>query len=512
MDDLVWWNDAQRKLRADVREAVDEVLLPLAERDMQRNVYPWEAVREIAKRGWFGVLVPEEYGGSAGELGVTGCAMLCEELARTGSLASVYGGTAFGAAHQLIHNGTEEQKRRWLPRMARGELLGAITMTEPFAGSDISGIETTATRDGDHYVVDGIKRFQTSAGAADLYMTYVKTSDEAEAVGRHRHLTGMIIEKGTPGFSIERFNVWAGAPGMYNVYMRFDDVRVPVSNVIGAEGEGWTVMMSGVNVERTLNAAYYLGVMREAIRYARQHLERRVQFGRTTGSVQVNQFKMADMYTRLQTARLLVYYSALCADRGLDVPVEGAMAKLYGSEAAFEVVREAIQCMGGNGVMQNYYPTARALGQSKQAEIAAGTNEIMRLLISRMAGTLYAHHFPAPVRVYDEDIHAPVPLGQPPERRPVADAGDVLAVLAEDYRVNPGLHMTLEDLRVFLDVSEEDLVRHLEELEGQGLAGIFRDRKGRVTMARASLRGIKQAYPPEHYRYIPPWVAEGDAF
>jgi hypothetical protein len=129
-----------------------------------------------------------------------------------------------------------------------------------------------------------------------------------------------------------------------------------------------------------------------------------------------------------------------------------------------------------------------------------------------MAGTLYAHHFPAPVRVYDEDIHAPVPLGQPPERRPVADAGDVLAVLAEDYRVNPGLHMTLEDLRVFLDVSEEDLVRHLEELEGQGLAGIFRDRKGRVTMARASLRGIKQAYPPEHYRYIPPWVAEGDAF
>jgi len=287
---------------------------------------------------------------------------------------------------------------------------------------------------------------------------------------------------------------------------------VPPENVIGGEGEGWQVMMAGVNVERILNASYYLGSMREAIRYARQHLERRVQFGRTTGSIAVNQFKLADMYTKLQLSRLLVYYAAHCADQGVDVPVEAAMAKLVGSESAFEVAREAIQCMGGNGCMHNYYPTAGLLSSAKQAEIAAGTNEIMRLLIYRMADRQYAPHLAPYVRTYDEGLASVLPVGTPAPPRPVGSETDILRVLAENYRVNPGLHMTADDIRSFLQVDDETLAGHLDSLEAQGLVSQYRDRRGRATMARATLKGIKEAFPAEHYRHIPEWVLPEDTF
>jgi alkylation response protein AidB-like acyl-CoA dehydrogenase len=512
MDHFPWWNEAQRKLKQEAQKLADEVLVPLAARDIRRNRYPWDAVRVVAERGWFGALVPERYGGMYEQLGVTGSCIISEELSRAGGLASAYGGTAFGAVHQIVESGSEEQKQRWLPGLAKGELFGSITMTEPYAGSDISSLETSAVRDGNGYIVDGIKRFQTGAGAAHLYMTYVQTSHDPEDIRRHRHLTGVMIERGMPGFHVERFNEWSGAPGSYNCYLRFDQVKVPPENVIGEEGEGWRVMMAGVNVERILNASYYLGSMREAIRYARQHLERRVQFGRTTGSIAVNQFKLADMYTKLQMSRLLVYYAAHCADQGVDVPVEAAMAKLVGSESAFEVAREAIQCMGGNGCMHNYYPTAGLLSAAKQSEIAAGTSEIMRLLIYRMADRQYAPHLQPYVRAYDEGLASVLPVGTPLPPRSVESEADVLHVLAENYRVNPGLHMTPDDIRAFLEVDDESLAGHLESLEGQGLVSQYRDRRGRATMARATLKGIKEAFPPEHYRHIPEWVLPEDTF
>jgi len=177
MQDFPWWNETQRQLMGDARKFTDEVLIPIGEKCVQKKEYPWEAVKEIAKKGWFGATIPKKYGGHQEEWGVTGACILLEEISRAGIMSSILGTTLFGATHQIIHDGTNEQKQRWLPKIAQGDLMGCITMTEPYAGSDVAAIESTGVWDGDDYIVNGLKRFQTSAGPADLYMTYVKTSD-----------------------------------------------------------------------------------------------------------------------------------------------------------------------------------------------------------------------------------------------------------------------------------------------------------------------------------------------
>lgn len=511
MQDYPWWNDSQRKIMAEARKYTDEVLIPLSEKAVLKKEYPWEAARELAKTGWFGVTIPQKYGGRLEELGITGGCILAEEVGRAGALSFVYSTSLIGGIQQIVHDGNDEQKERWLPSMAKGDIIGCITMTEPYAGSDVAAMETTAVREGDYYVVNGVKRFQTSAAAADLYMSYFKTSEDPAARKSYRHLTGMIVEKGTPGFTVERVNDWLGAEGMYNCYLHFDNAKVPVENVIGGEGNGWKVMMRGLNIERSLGAAGPLGAMREAIRYARQHLERRVQFGQTTGSIPVLQAKLADMYSKYQLARLLIYYSAYCSDLGRDVPVEAALCKLFVSEAGMEVASEAIQCMGGNGVMK-IYPVERIMREMKLIQIAAGTNEIIRSLIYKMGAGLFARDLKAPMRVIDEEINQPVPIGVPPEKKPVNDDMEVLKLLAENYRVNPGLHMSIDDMKQFLDVNDEELLEHLNKLESKGYASQYTNRKGRVELVKATLAGIRAANPPEHYRYIPDWVPESDVF
>jgi alkylation response protein AidB-like acyl-CoA dehydrogenase/DNA-binding MarR family transcriptional regulator len=511
MQDYPWWSDSQRQLMADANKFVDEVLIPLAERAIYKKEFPWEAAREVARQGWFGATIPEEYGGRRKEWGVTGACILCEETGRAGAVSSAFTTSIIGATQQILHDGTEEQKQRWLPKLARGELFGSITMTEPYAGSDVAAIETTGVLEGGHYIINGVKRFQTSAAAADLYMTYVKTSEEAEARKKYQHLTGLIIEKGTPGFSVERINDWMGSEGMYNCYLRFDNARVPADNVIGGQGNGWAVMMRGLNIERILAAASPLGGMREAMRYARQHLERRIQFGQTTGSIPVNQAKLADMYSKFQLARLLIYYSAYCADLGRDVPIEAGLSKLYASEAGLEIALEALQCMGGNGVMK-IYPVERIVRDMKLNQIAAGTSEVLRLLIYRMGSRIFAEDLRPPIRVIDEEVKQPLPTGRPPAKEIVRDERDVLKVLAENYRVNPGLHMKIEEIKQFLDVNDEDLFSHLDSLEAKGLVSQWRNRRGQVELVKATLAGIKEANPPEYYRFIPNWVPERDIF
>lgn len=511
MQDYPWWNDFHKKLRLEAEEFTDRVLVPLAEKAVLKREYPWEAHRELAKAGWYGATIPKAYGGRLEEFGVTGGCILAEEVGRAGALSFVFSTSIVGGMQQIVHHGNEEQKRRWLPAMARGELIGCITMTEPYAGSDVAAIETTAVRDGDCYVVNGVKRFQTSAAAADLYMAYFKTSENPADRRAYRHLTGMIVEKGTPGFTVERVNDWLGAEGMYNCYLRFDDVRVPVKNVIGGEGAGWQVMMQGLNVERSLGAAGPLGAIREAIRYARMHLERRMQFGMTTGSIPTNQMKLADMYSKYQLARLLIYYSAYCADQGLEVPIEAALCKLFISEVGLEIAVEAIQCMGGNGVMK-IYPVERIMREMKLYQIAAGTNEVLRLLIYRMGNGLFAKSLQAPVRMIDDEIQQPLPVGQPPQPTVPADEMDVLKVLAENYRVNPGLHMTVGDMRKFLEINDEALKTYLDRLEEKGWASQYLNKKGQVELVKPTLAGVRAANPPEHYRHIPDWVRPEDVF
>ncbi len=511
MEDFPWWNEAQKELAANVRKVTDEILIPIAEKCSFKKEYPWKVVEEIKKRGWFGALIPQKYGGKLEIYGITGACIVIDEISRAGAVSASYSNTLFGGMHQIIHDGTEEQKERWLGKMAKGEILGSVVMTEPYAGSDISAIETVGIREGDDYIVNGIKRFQTNAGAADFYMTYVKTSDDPKKIGTRRHLTGLIIEKGMPGFSVERVNDWPGYPGMLNCYLRLDDVKVPVKNVIGGEGNGWRVMMSGLNAERVLTATTYLGGMRESLRYARQHLERRVQFGQKTGSIVTNQFKLADLYSNYQLARLLVYYVAYLIDLGRDTPIEAALSKLLCTEVGFKMASEAIQCMGGNGVME-IYPVERIMRDAKIGQIAAGTSEVLRLLIYRMGNKYFADDLKVPIRAIDEEINQPLPLGDKPKPIAVKTEADILKVLAENYRVNPGLHMTIQDIQQFIDLGDEEILQKLTVLGKEGLVSMWKNDKGQVELVKATLKGIKHANPASYYKHIPSWVDKKDIF
>ena len=509
MDTFPWWTEAQIKLAEDAGKFVDEVLMPIGTRSTFENKFSREAMRLMAERGWFGALVPGKYGGHLEKWGVTGAAILNEEVARA-ALVGPLGTTMFGSATQLVHNGNEAQKEKWLPPMTRGELLGCITMTEPYAGSDIASIESTAVRDGDVYIINGKKRFQTTAAAADLYLCYFQTSNAPSDRAAYRHLTAFAIEKGTPGFHVERINEMIGMFGNYNGNLTFDNACVPVFNRLGQEGDGWKIMMSGLNVERILNAAPILGLMRECMRYTKQHLERRLQFGRPTGDIATNQFKLSDMISKLYLSRLVTYYSAYCADLGRDVPVEAAVAKLFSADSLMETALEAIQCMGGNGSLK-LYPVQRIMQDAKLTQIAAGTSEVLKLLIYRQGTKRLREDLKVPVRIMDEALKIPVPVGEPPAKISVKNEMDVLGVLAENYRINPGLHMTMDDIKELIQIDDAALVKHLESLEAQGDVGLYRTKSG-IALARATLSGIQKAHPPEYYKHIPAWVNQHDMF
>ena len=510
MEIFPWWNGAQIKLYEDVENFTDEVLIPMAERDSIMKKFPWEETRHIAAKGWFGALIPKKYGGRLEDWGVTGAAIITEGVSRAGMAGAPLNTTMFGAATQLVHNGNDEQKTKWLPGIASGKLIGCITMTEPYAGSDIAAIETSAVKEGDCYVINGKKRFQTIAAAADLYMCYFLTSSKPDDLKSYRHLSAFVVEKGTPGFHVERINDTMGYDGIYNCYLTFDDAKVPVTSRLGQEGDGWKIMMSGLNVERILNAAPTLGPMRESIRYTQQHLERRIQFGQPTGKIVTNQFKLADMIWKLYLSRLVVYYGAYCADLGRDVPIEAAISKMFASDSAMETTIEAVQCMGGNGIMK-IYPVERLMRDAKHAQIAAGTSEVLKLLIYRQGVRTLKDDLKVPPRVIDPDLKVPLPLGTPPDRKKAVSEEDVLMLLAENYRVNPGLHMTMADITEWLDISDTELNSYLESLEEQGLAGLYRTRKG-IALARVTYTGLQKAHGPEYYRYIPDWVDPKDVF
>jgi hypothetical protein len=513
MDYFQWWNESQKELADEAKKFTDETLIPYAERCAWKKQFPWKSVQWMAEKGWFGAQIPSNYGGHSETWGVTGACILMEETYRAGTIAVPLNTSMIGGIHQIIHDGTEEQKKKWLPKIARGELLGAIVMTEPHAGSDIANIETTAVRQGDFYVVNGKKRYQMAAGAADLYMTYVRTSDNPDDIAKYRHLTALVAEKGTPGLSVEKINDLVGLDGMYNGNLNFSNVKIPVENRIGEESAGWSVMMSGLNVERIVNSAGPLGQIRECIRYTMQHLQRRVQFGRLTGDITTNQFKVADMVWKLQLGRLLTYYAAYCADLGKETALEAAIAKKFNTDSALQVSIDAIQCMGGNGVSK-YYPVERMMRDAKLMQIAGGSNEVLMLLIYRQGIRNMMGDLKVPPRVMDEELKVPMPLGEAPQKVGTNEAteDDILKLLAENYRLNPGLHMSMEDFRQFIDVDDETLNEYLSNLEKKGWGSLYKDRRGRIRLARATYEGLDKANQLGYYAYIPSWVDKNDMF
>ncbi|MGB8781029.1 MAG: acyl-CoA dehydrogenase family protein, partial [Candidatus Bathyarchaeia archaeon] len=290
MEPFSWWNDKQRTLMEEAKAFADQSL-PRGEEVFWTKEFPHELLKEVARKGWFGVVIPPVYGGMG--TGVTGASIVTEELSRVCSaLSEAYAVSMFGGVEQLLTFGTDEQRKKWLPRIARGDVIGAVCITEPFVGSDAAGIETTAKREGDGYILNGKKRFITNAGLADVYVVYAKTSEKPEDKAKYQHLTAFLVEKKTPGFSVEKINELSGWFGLPNGFLDFNNVKVPAGNCLGPEGAGWKVMMAGLNFERVVFSAGMLGPKRESIRHSVAYTQRRMQFDKPTIDIPSNQSKV----------------------------------------------------------------------------------------------------------------------------------------------------------------------------------------------------------------------------
>jgi alkylation response protein AidB-like acyl-CoA dehydrogenase len=507
MEAFFWWTDEQKKLAASIKEFVDG-LMPRAEEASWKQEFPWDIVDSIANKGYFGAGIAKEYGGMG--LGVTGTCIVNEEVGRMPALGpGIYASAMLGGVHQVNEFGTEEQKARFLGRVTRGE-LGAIALTEPFAGTDVTGIETTARRDGNRYIINGKKRFVTGTGTASRYMLYARTSDDAEDMRRRRHLTGFIVEKGMPGFTVEKVNELIGLDNIHNGYLDLDEVPVPVDNRIGDEGQGWQAMISGFNYERVICASLAVGGFRELLRSVVSYGQRRVQFGQPTIKLATNQFKIADMLAELKLSRLSTYYAAHLLDLGQPAAVEASISKLYGTDRLMRSSVEAVQVMGGDGVTK-FYPLDRIMREAKTAQIAGGTSEAMKLLIYRMGLREMAEELKMPHRVIHEELGVPMPTVAALVKQSKIDENRLLKVLAEDYRVNPGLYMSREDLKERFDVKDEELDWVLVSLEEKKMVKLYRKR-GIVQLAKATYQGLKKANPPEYYRWFPSRVRQEDIF
>ncbi len=503
MEAYPWWTEEQKRFSEEMSAFVKE-LMPRDAQTRWTREFPWDIFEKIGSRGYSGAAIPKEYGGLG--LGATGACIALEEVGRMPGIGRAFGGNMLGGLRQVMEFGTEEQKKEILPRIAKGE-IGAIVITEPFAGTDAAALETTARREGDVYVLRGKKRYIVSAGVASRHMVYARTSNDPEDVRKYRHLTAFLVERGLPGFTVEKINEIMGFSNIQNGVLNFDDVRVPVANLIGGEGDGWRVMTGGLNFERTMISAQAVGWLRELLSNVVPYAQRRVQFGRPTIDIPTNQFKIADLVMKVKTARLLTFYDAYLWDLGKDITIESNLAKVYNCESAIQGSLDAIQVMGGDGVTP-FYPLEEIMAQAKVENIAGGTMEACRLVIFRSALRLMADELHMRPRVIDPELGVPIPADGVGAKEKDVDEKKLLAVLAEDYRINPGLYMSREDMTAQLDVGDAGLDELLSALEKQGLVKLVRTKKG-IELAKATYDGLKRAHPLDYYTWFPSWIDKG---
>jgi butyryl-CoA dehydrogenase len=365
------------EIRRTVREFADGRIAPVADELERRGEFPHEIIREAAGLGLLGVPYPEEVGGTG--LDALAYAITIEELARvSGSVAIIVSAHTSLGCNPIYLAGTPEQRERYLRPLASGEKLGAYGLTEPGAGSDSRGTRTRARRDGESWVLDGGKRFITNAGVADTYIVTALT----EASARSGRISAFIVEADTPGFSIGRMEEKMGLHASNTGELIFEDCRIPAENLLGAEGEGDKLFLATLDGGRIGIGAMALGLAQAAYEAASAYVIERQQFGRPIASFQGVAFKIADMATRIDAARLLVYRAAWLKDGGRPYGTESAMAKLFASEVARDVTNDAIQVHGGYGYVSEY-KVERYLRDAKLTEIGEGTSEIQRLVIAR---------------------------------------------------------------------------------------------------------------------------------
>ena len=366
------------QLRASVRGLTADEIAPIADADRQvERVSRAQLWPKLGALGLHGITVEEEYGGSG--LGYLEHCIAMEEISRgSASIGLSYGAHSNLCVNQLRRNGSEAQKRKYLPKLISGEHVGALAMSESGAGSDVVSMTLRADKKGDRYVLNGTKFWITNGPCADTLVVYAKTDPKAGPRG----ITAFLIEKGFKGFSTAQKLDKLGMRGSDTGELVFEDCEVPAENVLGEVGKGVNVLMSGLDYERAVLAAGPLGIMQAAMDVVIPYVHQRKQFGQPIGSFQLVQGKLADMYTTMNACRAYVYAVAKACDRGETARKDAAGAILYAGEKATQLTLDAIQLLGGNGYI-NDYPTGRLLRDAKLYEIGAGTSEIRRWLIGR---------------------------------------------------------------------------------------------------------------------------------
>jgi alkylation response protein AidB-like acyl-CoA dehydrogenase len=372
-------NDEEQLMLATVRRFLEREVAPVASELEHRNEYPTEIVERMKELNLFGANVPENFGGL--ELSYTVFAMIFEEISRVWmGLAGILG-THTVLCDVLARFGSEAQKQQYLPAMARGDRRGAICLSEPHAGTDLQAIKTTAERVGDVYHINGSKMWITNARRAELLLVLAKTDPKAEPA--YSGMSAFVAEKGGPGLTVSRDIDKLGYKSLETCEVLFEDFRVPAANLIGGrEGEGFKQVMTGLEAERLNVAARGLGVARAAFEEAIRYAQQRRTFGKPICEHQAIQLKLADMATRIEASRLLVYAAAEKKDRGERCDLEAGMAKLFATETAQECALEAMRILGGNGYAKDF-PVERYYRDAPLLIIGGGTNELQRLVIAR---------------------------------------------------------------------------------------------------------------------------------
>jgi isovaleryl-CoA dehydrogenase len=364
-------------LRQSVSGFAHDRIAPRANEIDRSNTFPRDLWPEMGALGLHGITVPEEYGGAG--LGYLAHCVAMEEISRaSASVGLSYGAHSNLCVNQLNRNGSAEQKCKYLPKLISGEHVGALAMSEPGAGSDVVSMRTRADKKGDRYVLNGSKMWITNGPVADTLVVYAKTDRTAGARG----ITAFIIEKGMKGFAPAQKLDKLGMRGSDTSELVFIDCEVPEENVLGAVGNGVNVLMSGLDYERVVLAAGPLGIMQACMDVVVPYVHERQQFGQAIGQFQLVQAKLADMYVTMNAAKSYVYAVARASDDGRTTREDAAGAILYAAERATWMALEAIQCLGGNGYI-NDFSTGRLLRDAKLYEIGAGTSEIRRMLIGR---------------------------------------------------------------------------------------------------------------------------------
>ena len=375
------FTEEQNILRKSVKDFMEKECPTEYVRELdEKEEYPYELYGKMAKLGWFGLPIPEEYGGSG--LGAVDFVIVGEEMSRSSFEIAAGFGVSIFCGLNIIEHGSEEQKKFYIPKMIKNEIRLSIGITEPNAGSDAAALTTSAALDGDNWVINGQKTFQTASDAKNnIISLYVRTDKD---VPKHRGISLILVPNDTPGVEIRRIKT-LGRKMLHTNEIFFEDVRVPRENLVGELNAGWKMLLSGLELERLYVCSTYIGSSQTVVDLALEHAKQRVQFGRPIGTFQAIGHMLADMQTEVDAARLLVYRAAWMYDQGMPCMREVSMAKLYGSEAYVRLSNQGMQIMGGYGYSMEY-EMQRHFRDSRILTVSAGSSQMQRTVIAREMG------------------------------------------------------------------------------------------------------------------------------